>query len=836
MDSHPTGSPGTVKMTPEHWQKVKEILEAALDRDERSRPGFLDAACEGAPHLRADVEALLALDGETETFLSVPAFDLHDAPLHPSLEGSLVDRYRIVREIGAGGMGRVYLAERADRAFEQRVALKVLKRGLDTEEIVDRFRRERQILADLEHPNIARILDGGTTEDDLPYLVTEYVDGIPLDRYCEHWELPIEDRLKLFCQVCDAVQFAHKNVVVHRDLKAANILVTEDDVPKLLDFGIAKILAPEGEDPYKTRLGARFMTPEVASPEQLRGERVTTATDIYSLGVLLYGLLTGRNPHTARGASLQAVERAVREELPERPSAVAPVALRRKIRGDLDDIVLKALRKETERRYGMAQELADDVRRYLEGLPVHASGDGWSYRLPKLLKKHWLAAASVAGFVGLVVLFAVIAFSLLAEATRERLRAERVSGLLEEILTLPEPARARGEELTVREALDAGREAIFADLEGEPRLRAELMSTMARVYRSLGLYDDARTLLTEALETRRQVYGSEHLAVAETLHDLAGVMRDLGDVEAAERLLEEALAIQRKHHAEDDPEFAKGLNNLAILLEERREYGRAAELHREVLATKRRTLGPADPEVAVSLHNLAKLVFLAGDHAEAEALYRKALGIRERQSGPVSPEVARTLNGLASAVEAQGRTDEAEALYRRSLEVRRTLYPDGHPEVAVTQSNLAMLLQGRGDAASAELLYREALETLGRFLPERHPSRAVVMRNLASVLTDRGQAIEAEELARRSLSILQHGTEPSSWRAADAESVLGGALLAQGRIEEATPLLLGSYTLLRDLRGRNSPYTRQALERVVGLYERTEDQERAARYRALAGR
>jgi serine/threonine-protein kinase len=823
-------------MTPEHWQQVKEILEAALDRDAATRPQYLDDACARNPVLRRDVEALLALEGEVDSFLEVPAFDLHDGESVPSLEGRVVDRYRIVREIGTGGMGRVFLAERADHAFEQRVALKVLKRGLDTEEIVGRFRRERQILADLEHPNVARILDGGTTEDGLPYLVAEHVEGTPIDLYCERMQLSVERRLELFCQVCDAVQFAHQNFVVHRDLKAANILIAEGGVPKLLDFGIAKILSPDGDDFHRTVAGLHFMTPEVASPEQIRGERVTTASDVYSLGVLLYDLLTGKNPHTARGTSRAAVERAVREELPERPSLAASPELRRTLRGDLDNILLKALRKEPERRYGTARELADDIRRYLTDLPVTASGDAWSYRLPKLLKRHKVAAISVAVIVSLAIAFTVAAVSLLSQTTRERQRAQRVSTFLEELLTLSDPGRARGEDLTVREALDNGRKRIFDGLEDEPELRAELMDTMARVYLSLGLYDDARDLFQEALKLRTQVLGRDDLLVAETLHGFADTMRSLGDTGATERLLRRALAIQRSRHAEDHPEYLKGLNNLAILYEEREDYHEAERLHREVLTTKRRILGPEDPEVAVTLHNLAKLLFLQGEYTEAEARYREALEIRERHHGAVSLEVARTLNGLASAVEALGRLDEAEELYRRSLEIRRKFYPEGHPEVAFTLSNLAMLLQDRGELDAAEPLFREALTTLEKFLPATHPSRAIVMRNLASLLTAEGKAVEAEQVARRAVEILRNGAEPGSWRVADAESVLGGALDALGRYEEATPLILGSYSLLQDLQGRDSPYTRQAFDRLTELYEHTGNGEQAASDGKLADR
>ena len=727
-------------MTPEHWQTVKQILERALERESAARLRYLDEVCPPGTEVRREVDALLALEEEADTFLEVPAFDLHAAAPDPPAAGRTIDRYRLLREIGAGGMGRVYLAERADAAFEQQVAVKILKRGLDTDEVVARFQRERQILADLEHPNIAGILDGGTTDDGLPYLVAEYVEGTPIDRYCRSRNLSVAQRLELFCQVCDAVQLAHRNLVVHRDLKAGNILVTDAGVPKLLDFGIAKLLSADDEDAYRTRLGTQLMTREVASPEQVRGERITTATDVYSLGVLLYTLLTGKNPHTTRGTSREAVERAVVEELPERPSLAAPPELRRTLRGDLDNILLQALRKEPDRRYGTPRELADDIERYLTERPVKASGDAWSYRLPKLLKRYRLAVASAGVFLLLVAVFTVVAVSLLSQTARERQRAERVSAFLEEILTLSDPGRAHGESFTVREALDAGREKILEGLDEEPELKAELMNTMARVYNSLGLYDDARELFERALAIRRRVLGDDDVLVAESLYGLAGALRSLGDTDATERLLREALAIQREHHEEDDPEYLKGLNNLAILYEERKEYDRAEQLHREILATKKRLLGPDDPEVAVSLHNLAMDVFRNGKPAEAEDLYRQALVLREQEHGEMSPEVARTLNSLGSVVEAEGRLDEAEGLYRRALTVRRMLYPDGHRDVGVSLNNLARLLQRRGRLDEAEPLMRESLAQMEKFLPPGHPYRVTVRNNLDELLAQRREA------------------------------------------------------------------------------------------------
>ena len=820
-------------MTPEHWQQVREILEEALERDPSARRRFIEQTCAGDPAVRRDVEALVELEAEADDFFARPLFDLHDRRLDSAPAGTRIGNYLVVRELGSGGMGRVYLGARADREFDHRVAIKVLKRGIDTDEVVGRFLRERQILASLEHPSIAHLFDGGRTEEGLPFFVAEYVDGVPIDEYCEARKLSVEDRLRLFCQVCDAVEFAHGSLVIHRDLKPANILITENGLPKLLDFGIAKMVSADGEDLHPTRTWLSFMTPEVASPEQVRGERIRTTSDVYSLGVLLYLLLTGSNPHTAAGDSRTAVERAILETKPQRPSQAAPPERARALRGDLDNIVLTAVRKEPERRYGSARELADDIRRYLADEPVKASGDAWSYRFSKLVRRHKLAAVSVITILSLIFAFTVVAVFLLGQTARERERAERVSTFLEDLLTLPAPGRSRGEDLTVREALDTGRERIFSGLEEEPELRAELMDTMARVYSSLGLYGDARDLFEQALAIRRRELGHRHLLVAETLHGLAGVLRELGETDASAEMLSEALAIQSDRRAEDHPEYLKGLNNLAILHEERGDYEQAQRLHEEILEVKRTLLAPSDPEIAVTLHNLAKIHYLQEDYGLAEARYRESMKVRENHHGRASPEVARTMNSLASVVEARGDLEEAERLFRQGLTIRRQIYPESHPEVAVSLSNLAMLLQGRGDLDSAEPMFREAISILDRFVPGDHPNRAVVMRNLAVLLIERGEAEEAEVLARQSVEILRQRLGPNHWRSADAEAVLGSSLSVQGRTDEAEPRLVEGFEKLRALQGDDSPYTRQALDHVVDHFDRTGDEERAERYRTL---
>ena len=417
------------EMTPDHWQQIKRIFDQAIERETDQRDAFLAEACAGDDALRVEVEALLEGHAQASGFIEQPVLDqaaqLLEAIPNDSLVGQQVGSYKVLREIGHGGMGQVYLAVRADDEYKKRVALKIVRRGMDTQDIVRRFRHERQILAGLDHPNIAKLLDGGTTEDGLPYFVMEYVEGKPITDYCDDRKLSTVERLKLFRQVCAAIQYAHQNLVVHRDIKPSNILVTDEGIPKLVDFGIAKLLNPDlsGLTLNPTATAMRLMTPEYASPEQVRGENITTASDVYSLGVVLYELLTGHRPYRVKNRLPHEILRIVCEGEPEKPSTAVsrveevstrdgshtitltpevvsrtregePEKLRRKLRGDLDNIVMMAMRKEPQRRYTTVNQLSEEVRRHLEGMPVVARKDTWAYRAEKFVKRNKVIIAA----------------------------------------------------------------------------------------------------------------------------------------------------------------------------------------------------------------------------------------------------------------------------------------------------------------------------------------------------------------------------------------------------------------------------------------------------------
>jgi len=851
-----------ISVEPERWERINEILLEALEHAPRKRTAFLDQACDD-DELRCEVESLLASDSEPELLerLEQPAFDLLERTAGDIGEATRVGPYRVVREIGRGGMGAVYLAVRPDDQNERRVAIKVLKRG-DTAEISRRFRIERQILAHLEHPNIAKLCAGGTTADHRPYFVMEYVEGERIDDYCNARRLTLRQRLELFRKVCSAVQFAHQNLVVHRDLKPGNILVTAQGEPKLLDFGIAKLLHPANGLPMTdTATGQRLMTPEYASPEQVRSEPITTASDVYSLGVLLYELLTGHRPYRLKNRLREEVRRVICDEEPEKPSTAVsrveeirtgdggtvrltpevvsrargeePRRLRRRLSGDLDNMVLMALRKEPQRRYASVEQLSEDLCHYLEGRPVRARKDTFAYRTSKLLRRRKKEVAA-----------AVVAILFLAgvgldrelqqrETACARDRAQRVSEFLIELFQVSDPSAAKGNSITAREILDRGAERIEQELREEPELQAALMNTMGKVYMSLGLYEAATPLLETALAQRRQVHGRQHPEIAESLSASAELLYAKGHYDAAEPLLREALAMQRELRGSDHPDVAAALKGLGVVLMRKGEYAMAESLLREALAIQRRLLGAEHPDVTATLNDLAAVLHQKGDYAAAEPMFREALATKRKQLGDEHPAVALALNNLAMVLYQEGDYEAAESLFRQSLAMARKLLGAEHPNVSRALTNLAMVLRARGEYEAAESLVSEALVIRRKQLGPDHPDVARGLTNLAELYQARGRYEAAEPLAREAVDTLRRKLPPGHWRIARSESVLGASLSARGRFEQAEALLIESYPVIRNHRGEWARETVDALGRIIALYEAWGKPDKAGEYRTL---
>ena len=890
------------------YQRIDALLAEALELPSGERAAFLDRACAGDEETRARIEELLqlaqgdTLEGELDALrggsllgdLARETVQAADAPAEDLPAGTTIGPYRLLREIGRGGMGVVFLAERTGGDFEQRVAVKVLKRSLAGDEILRRFGRERTILASLVHPNIARLYDGGTTADGRPYFTLEYVDGLPIDRYADDQRLSIEERLELFEQVVRAVAFAHQNLIVHRDIKPSNLLVDAEGTPRLLDFGIAKVLRPEPGEADETRIFERRLTPEWASPELLSGRPVTTASDVYQLGLVLYQLLTGSRAQTAPDSATPSAadwERAVCEVEPAAPSAtvsraggevaearrLAPAGLARRLRGDLDNIVMKALRKDRAERYASAEQLLADIVRYRAGLPVSARKATVRYRARKFVGRNkvavgaaaLVAAALVAGVLG-VLWQARVARQERDRARTEATTARQVTEFVVDLFEVADPSQSRGETVTARELLTRGGERIQTELAGEPAVRARLLTTLGSIHASLGLIGEAEHFLAQGLELRRETYGPDHLEVADSLFALGSFLQgSRAKNEAAEKMMREALEIRTGELGPRHPDVAANLAALGRAVYSQGQYQEAAELLRRALAMQRELLGETDQDVGQSLGSLAIVLHARGELEDAAATYLEALSVMERHLAENHPRYLSTLGSLATLYRARkeydladpllrrvlagqrrnfgdrhervavaannlgmllvdlGRFDEAEALCREALEIRREIHGSGAPALAGTLVNVGYVLHQKGDHTAAEALYREAVAAAGKGGNPEHPQVGVTSFWLGRLLRQVDRPTEAEPHLRTALKIYSKVYGEKDIWTLDARTALGRTLISMGRFEEAETLLLASNAAA----GQNFEQARDSLAGLVALYESTGRAEEAERQR-----
>jgi tetratricopeptide (TPR) repeat protein len=790
---------------------VQELFAAAVDLPEAERGAWLAESSRDDPELGREVEQLLAADAQAGDFLEA-AIREEAAPLAAlvgegdgaGLTGVRIGAYRIERELGRGGMGTVYQAVR-DGDFDRRVALKVLRRGMDSEDVLRRFATERQILANLDHPNIARLYDGGTMPDGRPYFVMEAISGEPVDRYCERLKLAVPERLRLFRTVCSAVASAHQSLVVHRDLKPSNILVTEGGAPKLLDFGIAKLLDPdEGEGTEATLAASRLMTPGYASPEQLRGGPVTTASDVYSLGVLLHELLTGRRLRRPGSGD------------PGRPSAAAESPeLRRRLRGDLDAIVAMALREEPQRRYGSVEQLAEDVRRHLESEPVLARRGTFAYRARKFVRRNRVALTVGLAFAGLAAAFVASTAVQSARAARERDTARQALAFLVDLFEVADPGESRGEEITAREILDRGAERVEREMGARPEAQAALEETLGRVYRKLGVHDRAEPLLRSSLALRRKTLGPRHPDVAVSLTSLADLLQMEGVYDEAERYYREALTLRREAFGPEHPDVAASLGSLADLLHDKGDFRAAGPLYREALAMRRRLFRPPHPDLAASLNDMALLHHDEGDYTAAEVFYREALAMRRTLFGEDHPDVATSYQNLAALLQARKDYAGAEPLYRRALAIQRRVLGERHASVLYTLRNFGMMLVGKGDPAGGERLLREAAALEEEIFRPDHPDRATTLHDLGLAVAAQGRGEEAEPLFREAIERYRATLPAGHPYLAHPLVALGRLLLKRGDAAAAEPLLAEALEIRRRALPPDHPRVREAADALA---------------------
>lgn len=796
----------------ERFRRVDAVFDAVLDLPTAEQAAFIDHACGDDGALRAEVIQLLRAHHRTGSILDAPPTNrLATLLLDNESIPQLIGPFRVARAIGEGGMGQVFLGERADGQFEQRVAIKLIRHPMPG--LVRRFLEERRILARLEHPHIARLIDGGITADGLPYFAMEFVDGEPIDRYCASRDLSLDDRLALFAQVCDAVSYAHQHLVIHRDLKPKNILVTPNGDVKLLDFGIAKLLDAAGDQPRRdeTWTGVRVMTPECAAPEQVLGDPISTATDVYALGVLLYTLLAGERPYDLHGKSPAEVQFLICYQEPAAPSGRAPAPLRRRIRGDLDVIVTTALQKDPERRYHSPAELAQDVQRFRHGHAIHARPDSASYRVTKFVARHRAGVA----------IAAAVLVAAAAGATRERIlrqRAEveaRKAMAVERFLTgvfkvadpfaWSEPDRGV---ISARDLLDRGAGRIDSTLVGQPEVQAELRTVLGRVYTDLGLFAKATPLLERSVAQRIALRGERDTSVATSMDLLGTALAQQDKFDDAERLLRAALAERRRSLGATHELTVESIGHLAALFENRSRFAAAESLHREVLATSRSRLGDSTVEVAAALNDLALNLYHLGKYAEAESLYRRALGIEQRRLGERHAMTAAVMQNLAQTLESRGQRDEAEQYYRRSLVAKRATLGDAHPSVTIGLNNLALFLSADPRRLDeSEAMVREALALDRKIFGDRHTYVAEGLRNLGIILRGKGQFAAADSAIRAALSIDRGLLGERHLKMAALYNHLSQVRYQMGDSTEGIRLMREAVSRYRELLGETHPFT-----------------------------
>jgi serine/threonine-protein kinase len=831
-------------------QRIRAIFDAVIDLPPAERSAALDQLTAEDAALRREVEAVLIRSEGTAPALESPLVGIggESAVTARALVGERIGPYTVVRLIGMGGMGAVFEATRADDQYQKRVAIKIVQRDIDSDLTLARFRRERQILASLEHPNIAALYDGGVMADGRPFLVMEYIDGAPITTWCTARSLPLRERVALFRQVCAAVHHAHKNLVIHRDLKPGNILVADDGTVKLLDFGIAKLLGTDESDGTEsnmplTRGGARAFTPEYASPEQIRGEPLTTASDLYSLGVVLFELLTGRRPHQPKSRAIVDIERAVLDTPAPRPSSVitdqvaesfggqSPARIRQRLHGELDSITLKALQPEPTRRYASAEAFGDDLHSYLDGLPVRAQRDWIGYRARKfVLRNRAATAASIVALVGLLA-GVVLAVGAARRARTEQVKAEQANVFLRQLLASVHPETG-SRDARVSEVLDVAARRIDQEFAAQPDVRAELETVIGESYEGLGRYDDAERQLKASLALRQQSAAAQSASAVIGISNLGQLYLAKGSLDSAEELFHQALTLRQARGGAPDSLYASLLSNLGSLAHSQGHAEDAERFHRQANEIERRIFGPTSDIAAVSLNDVAVAVGDQGRLAEAESLHREALAIVKANNPQPDDRVASVLSDLAFILDIEGKAAAADSAYIEALTLRRKVLGPEHPEYALLLFNYSGFVFDQKRYAEAATLAREILALRGKTLAESHPSVAAALQTLGKSMDKLGDPAGAERALTESLALRKKYLDADSWLIASAEGTLGEHYAALRQYAMAEAMMLHAQQLyvksLGDANGRTAVNTR----RLVALYTAWGKPEKAAEFAA----
>jgi serine/threonine-protein kinase len=765
-------------MDSKRWDEVQKLFEKALEINPSERESFLKSECGDDEELFDEVTSLLSADEKQHSIFSASVSDYISID-DKSLSGKIFGNYRAVEQIGSGGMGSVYLAERADGQFEQKVALKIIKPGMNSQEIVSRFEEERQILARLQHPNIARLLDGGISDQGLPYFTMEYVDGLPITQFCDNKNLSINERLELFVKVCDAVMYAHQNLVIHRDIKPGNILVQEDGTVKLLDFGIAKVFEEDEKQKFVTRTGIRVMTPEFASPEQVRGETVSTATDVYSLGMVLYHLLTGYPPYKVDTTSAIEMEKVICLTEPTKPSTMLTKIsglssteekklspeyisqtrkssipkLKKIISGDLDNICLMALRKEPSRRYNSVALFITDIRNHLNGLPVIARKSTAAYRANKFIQRHKIGVAVTS--ISLIVIAAVTTFyfiQLAKERDKAELEAEKsrkVSEFLAGLFEVSDPLQSKGKDITARELLDNGARKIEVEMKDEPEVQAMMLDVIGRVYRTLGIYDKAESYLLEGLTIRKNILDENDPDLALSYFNLGEMYHYKNDYVKAEEYYRKALEIREAAYGSENLDVAYSIDLIGRLERDKRNFHLADSLARVAMEIRLKLTNDSDYVIVDSYHSLAMLADINGNSEEAERFLRKEAAILKREG----KEYPAFLSNFAQTLSRNSKFIEADSIIKKALEVSREYYGEEHPYFANTLEQYALFKNDLGFSDTALVIMNSVIEIRKKVFGEKSKDYTLTLNNVGRMYYNLNQYDKSIEYFKEAIKI-----------------------------------------------------------------------------------
>ena len=800
-------------------------------------------------------EVTLPSSGSQETLLTSGTASPAASPDASSGSPKTIGPYRLVRKLGEGGMGQVWLAEQT-APLQRLVAIKLIRAGVTDKVLLERFESERQALARMNHPAIAKVFDAGTTPDGTPYFVMEYVPGIPITVYCDQKRFSIPQRLGLFIKVCEGVQHAHQKAIIHRDLKPANILVTELDGkpnPHIIDFGIAKAIATR--DPLATmftRAGNFIGTPAYMSPEQADPEvrDVDTRSDVYSLAVILYELLTGTlpfDPTQWHSEVMQESLKRLREQDPPLPSiqygkkntterdtarqtarlrSTEPQDLVSLLRGDLDWITMKALEKDRSRRYGTPSEFAGDLQRFLSHEPVTARPASAAYRFRKYVRRHRLAVSAAAAGLVLLIAFAAMQAVQIRRVTaerdrtaRERDRANRIADFMTKMFKVSDPSEARGNSVTAREVLDAASKDIDTGLAQDPQLQAHMMDIMGTVYDNLGLYPRAEALTRRSLDILGKASGPEDTETLRLENNLGNILYDEGRYAESEKLYRHAYEAFRSKVGPENLKTLQTMDDLANAVYEQGRYAESEKLYRDALEISRRSLGLDHRQTIIQMGNLVNNLSAEGHYADAESLCHEVLEARRRTLGPDHPESLRSISDLAAILFQEGKYPEAEGLFRQTLALRQRILGPEHPETLLTIYNIGSTVQKQARLGEAEKLYREALAGQTKALGPENPDAVRTMTDLANTLSDEGQFAPAIKLSREAIEIFRRTQGPENPLTLQAMTNLGWTLRQASQFPEAEKISHEALTAQRRVLGPEHPLTLSTQDNLANILQ-----------------